>query len=346
MVMPQFPLHIELLQMAKGYWLSQCIYVVAKLGIADRLKNSPLSCTELAWATQSDPQSLHRVMRALASVGIFTETESQQYTLTPLAECLCSDVSHSIKNMVIMWGEPEFYQTWGGLLHSVKTGKSAFEERFGMNLFEYYQQNPAATEIFEQSMNNSSKLEVAAMMEAYDFSGFQTLVDVGGGYGKMIGMLLQRYPHSHGILFDEPYVIDRCLPTLKEHGIVERCEVVSGSFFESVPPGGDAYLLKYIIHNWDDEQAISILKNCRQAMPDCGKILIMEQVILENDTSSLAKMSDLNMFVVCPGGKERTEKEFKAILEQAGLELVRIVPTTEGICIIESTIASNYNSLI
>lgn len=245
-----------------------------------------------------------------------------------------------------MWGEPEFYQTWGGLLHSVKTGKSAFEERFGMNLFEYYQQNPTAAEIFEQSMNNSSELEVAAMIEAYDFSGFKTLVDVGGGYGKMIGMLLQRYPHSHGILFDEPYVIDSCLPTLKEHKIAERCEVVSGSFFESVPPGGDAYLLKYIIHNWDDEQAISILKNCRQAMPDCGKILIMEQVILENDASSLAKMSDLNMFVVCPGGKERTEKEFKAILEQADLELVRIVPTTEGICIIESTIASNYNSLI
>lgn len=341
MVMPQFPLHIELLQMIKGYWLSQCIYVAAKLGIADHLKKGSLSSIELASATQSDPESLHRVMMALASVGIFTATESQQYTLTPLAECLCSDFSHSIRNMVILLGEPEFYQTWGGLLHSVKTGKSAFEERFGMNLFEYYQQNPTAAEIFEQSMNNASALEVAAMIDAYDFSGFKTLVDVGGGYGKTLGILLQRYPHSHGILFDAPYVIDHCLPTLKEHGIVERCEVVSGSFFEFVPSGGDAYLLKYIIHDWDDERAISILKNCRQAMPAHGKLLIMERVILENHMSSFAKMSDINMLVICPGGKERTEKEFKAIIEQAGLEVTRIVSTTEEICIIESTIASN-----
>ncbi|MBW4589490.1 acetylserotonin O-methyltransferase [Aetokthonos hydrillicola Thurmond2011] len=339
--MSQLPLHIELLHMSKGYLLSQCVYVAAKLGIADHLKKSPLSCIELASATQSDPQSLQRLMNALTSLGIFTATESQQYTLTPLAECLCSDVPHSVRNIVIMWGEPEFYQTWGGLLHTIKTGKPAFEERFGMNLFEYYQQNPTAAEIFERSMNNSAELEVAAMIDAYDFSGFQTLVDVGGGYGKMIAILLQRYPHSHGILFDEAHVIDRCLPILKEHGIIERCKVIGGSFFDFVPPSGDAYLLKYIIHDWDDERAIAILKNCRQAMPAHGKILIIEKVILENSPSPLARMFDINMLVMCPGGKERTEEEFKAILEQAGLEIARIVPTIEEICIIEATIASN-----
>lgn len=331
----QPPLHSQLLTMASGYWLSQCIYVAAKLGIADYLKEKPLSCADLAEATQSDSSCLYRLLRALASAGIFMETEPQHFALTPLAEYLRSDVNRSMRATVIMLGEKEHYQAWGDLLHSIQTGEPAFEHCFGMGVFEYFQHHPAAAEIFAQSMNSFSSFDVAAVSAVYDFSEFQTLVDVGGGYGEMLATLLQQYPHSQGILFDEKYVIDHCQPTLKRHNIAHRCQAVSGNFFDEVPSGGDAYLLKHIIHDWDDQRAITILRNCCRAMPNHSKILVMEMVVPSGNTPSLSKMMDLNMLVMTPGGKERTEAEFYSIFEQAGLQLTRIIETAEQIKIIE-----------
>ncbi|MBD2188994.1 methyltransferase [Pseudanabaena sp. FACHB-723] len=324
-----------MMQMISGYWVSQCIYVAAKLAIADHLTKSPQTYQSLATATHSNPSALYRVLRALASVGIFTETESGNFAMTPLAEFLRSDSPQSMQPTAIMMGEPEHYQAWGDLLHSVKTGEPAFDHRFGKGVFEYFGTNPEAAQIFERSMNNFSEIELRAIAPVYDFSDFKVLIDVGGGYGELLAEILQQHPDSKGILFDEKYVIENAAATLAKHGIADRCECVSGSFFDSIPSGGDAYLLKHIVHDWDDERAIAILKTCQQAMDAHSKILVIEQVVPQGNEPSGAKMLDINMLVMCPGGKERTESEFKYIFEQAGLKLLRIIPTAEDIHIIE-----------
>jgi hypothetical protein len=321
--------------MVSGYWLSQSIYVAAKLGIADLLQHGPQSCQELANQTDSNVSALYRLLRALASVGVFRETETQVFTLTPLAEHLCSDHPLSVKATAIMLGETPHYQAWGQALYSVKTGKPAFDHHFGMGVFEYFKSHPEDAEIFEQSMNSFSLSEEKAILSVYDFSDLKTLVDVGGGYGEMLGTFLQQYPDHLGILFDEEYVITHCQPTLEKHGIVNRCQAVSGNFFESIPPGGDAYLLKHIIHDWDDERAIKILKNCCNVLDNHSKVLVMEMVVPDGNVPSSSKMLDLNMLVMCPGGKERTKEEFEDLFTKAGLKLNRIIPTQEDICIIE-----------
>ncbi len=335
MTNPQRPLHLQLTQMIAGYWLSQAIYIAAKLGLAEILSDRAQSCQALANLTDSNPSALYRLMRALASAGIFQETEPQQFILTPLAEYLRSDHPHSVKATAIMLGETPHYQPWGKALYSVKTGKPAFDHLYGMGIFEYFQSHSEEAAIFEQSMNSFSLSEVKAILSVYDFSALKTLVDVGGGYGEMLGILLQQYPSHQGILFDEEYVISHCQPTLDRHGIANRCQTVSGSFFESIPSGGEGYLLKHIIHDWDDQRAITILKNCCAVLKPNDKVLVMEMVIPAGNDPSAAKMLDLNMLVMCPGGKERTKAEFQALFEEAGLTLTQIVPTEEDICIIE-----------
>ncbi len=332
---PELTLHTQLMQMISGYWIAQSISAVAKLGIADLLKENPKSCDELATITNSNSSALYRLMRGLAGVGIFSENAEQQFSLTPLAEYLCTDHPQSLKATSIMLGESPHYQPWGKLLYSIKTGKPAFDDYFDMPVFEYFKSHPEDAEIFEQAMNSFSYSEEAAIMTSYDFSPFKILVDVGGGYGEMLGTLLQKYPDNKGILFDEKYVIDHCDSTLEKHGITNRCQKVSGSFFAEIPTGGDAYLLKHIIHDWDDQRSIKILKNCRKVLPDHGKILVMEMVVPHGNKPSAAKMLDLNMLVMCPGGKERTEEEFKTLFAQSGLKLTKIVRTSEDICIIE-----------
>ncbi len=331
------PPHVQLIQMVSGYWLSQSIYVVSKLGIADLLQNNPQTCEKLASLTNTDTIALYRVMRALASVGIFSEIDSQCFSLTSLGEYLCENHPQSVKATAIMLGEAPHYQAWGNLLHSVKTGKPAFDEVFGMGVFEYFKSHPEDGAIFENSMSSFSFTEEKAILSAYDFSDFTTIVDVGGGYGEMLGSILEKYPHCQGILFDEEYVINHCQETLKKHNILNRCQAVSGSFFEKIPSGGDAYLLKHIIHDWGDQNAIAILKNCRDVLPDNGKILVMEMIVQSTDTPSSAKMLDLNMLVMCQGGKERTKTEFEQLFSLAGLTLHRIVTTLEEICILEAT---------
>ncbi|BAQ64711.1 methyltransferase [Geminocystis sp. NIES-3709] len=331
----QIPPHIQLMQMISGYWISQSIYVVSKLNIADLLRNKPLSCQELANLTNTNPSGLYRLMRSLASVGIFSEIDSQHFTMTPLAEYLCINHPQSMKATAIMLGESPHYQPWGKMLYSVETGKPAFDEVFGMDVFEYFKSHPQDAEIFENSMNSFSFIEEKAILSYYDFSPFNTIVDVGGGYGEMLGSILEKYPSSKGILFDEEYVISNCQPTLKKHGISNRCQAISGSFFDSIPSGGDVYMLKHIIHDWDDERAIKILKNCQDAMTHNSKILVMEMIVNDRNLPSSAKMLDLNMLVMCPGGKERTKEEFEQLFSQAGLILDHIIFTNEDICILE-----------
>ena len=327
------PPQLAILQMASGYWVSQSIYVAAKLGIADLLKDSPKSCDDLATATGTNAPSLYRLLRALASLGVFAETELNQFTLTPLAACLQSDVPNSFRAFVILLGE-EHYRAWGDLLHGVQTGGSPFENVYGMNLFDYLAQNPSA-KIFDESMTNASAIESATIAASYDFSSIQTLVDIAGGEGLLIASILKSNPTLKGVLFDRPHVIERAKRFLEAEGVLERCQLAAGSFFESVPEGGDAYILKHIILDWDDERAIAILKQCHKVMPANGKILVAEQVIPPGNEPFMGKLLDLTMLVITPGGRERTEAEYRALFEKAGFKLTRIVPTQDEISIIE-----------
>ncbi|MFZ9736913.1 MAG: methyltransferase [Prochlorotrichaceae cyanobacterium] len=333
------PPHVQLLQMLSGYWVSQCLSVVAKLGVADHLASGAQSCEILAQLTDTHEPSLYRVLRALASVGIFTETQPRTFALTPLSEYLRGDVPLSQRSTAIMLGEKEHYESWSELLYSVQTGQQAFKKRFGVEVFDYFAQHPEAAKVFEQSMNDFSRPETAAILDAYDFSGFKTIVDVGGGYGEMLATILQHTPQAQGILFDEAYVIQDCLPTLASHGVADRCQAVEGSFFEFVPPGGDAYLLKHILHDWDDESCLKILSHCRTNLAPNGKLLVCEAVIPPGDQPSGAKFLDINMLVMCHGGKERTQEEFETLFSQAGFTLSRIVSTREDICVVEGVIA-------
>ena len=328
------PPQLAVLQMATGYWVSQSIYVAAKLGIADLLKDSPKSCDELATATGTNAPSLYRLLRALASLGVFAETQPNHFTLTPLAACLQSDVPGSVRAFVIMLGE-EHYQAWGELLHGVQTGGSSFEHIYGMNLFDYLAQNPESAKIFDESMTNASVIESATIAASYDFSSIQTLVDIAGGEGLLIASILKSNPTLKGVLFEQPHVIERAKRFLETEGLLERCQQAAGNFFESVAAGGDAYILKHIIHDWDDERAIAILKQCHKVMADNGKVLVAEQVIPPGNQPFMGKLIDLNMLVMTSGGRERTEAEYRALFEKAGFKLTRIVPTQDDVSIIE-----------
>ncbi|MGE5655628.1 MAG: methyltransferase [Actinomycetota bacterium] len=326
-----------LLQMTTGYWLTQSIYVAAKLGIADLLKEHPKTAAELAIATNTHTDSLYRLLRALASLGIFAETEPGWFSLTPIAECLQTDVPHSLRHWAILCGQHN-YQAWGHLLHSVQTGQPGFNHQFGIDLWTYFSQNPDASATFDAAMLNLSRDLSQAIISAYDFSGFSKLVDVGGGRGGLLFPILQAYPHLQGILFDQPAVIEGVQqnPTPMAAGFSDRLSLIGGNFFESVPTGGDAYLLKHIIHDWGDADCAKILTNCRTVMADKSRLLLVEAVIAPGNEPSLGKLLDLEMLAIVAGGRERTQAEYQALLASTNFELVRIVPTQSAVSILEA----------
>ena len=330
----EMPALSAILPMLSGFWISQSISVAAKLGIADLLKESAHNCEELARSTNTNPRALYRLMRGLASVGIFAEQEQGFFTLTPLAACLQSDVPGSIRSLAIHAGK-EPYQAWGQLLYSIQTGNSAFEHLYQMNLFEYHALNPESGKLFDSAMTSFSATEGAAIAASYDFSSIHTLVDVGGGQGSLIGSILKANPTMQGVLFDRASVIEGAKPLIQAEAITERCQLVAGDFFESVPSGSDAYMLKKILHDWDDERAIAILKNCHSAMIENGKLLVIEQVIPPGNEPFYGKLEDLNMLVMCPGGCERTKAEYRVLFEAAGFQLTQIVPTSSDLSVIE-----------
>jgi hypothetical protein len=328
-------LQTTMLQMVTGYWVAQSIYAAAKLGIADHLSDRAQSTEVLAQLTETDPRSLYRLLRALSSIGVFVETEPGWFALTPLATYLQSNQPGSIRDAAIMLGDPEHYASWGNLLHSLRTGESAFENLYGMNVFQHYAQNPQAAAVFDRAMTSFSSAENAGVVTQYDFSSIHTLVDVAGGHGSLLAAILQANPHLNGILFDQPAVVAGAAPLLQSYGVSDRCQVVGGSFFESVPSGADAYLLKHILHDWDDDRSIEILKQCRCAMAGQGRVLVVEQVIPPGNEPFMGKLLDMNMLVMCPGGQERTAAEYEALFEAAGFKLSRIVPTSTMVSIVE-----------
>lgn len=335
------PPPVQLFEIATGFMKSQAIYVAAKLGIADLLKDGVKNVEELARITGVHSHSLYRLLRALASIGIFTENENGYFELTPMASALRNDVPMSLRPYLMLLGDKSWWHSWGNLLHSVKTGEAAFDRLFGKGYTEYLEKHPDLAQIFNETMSSVSQAHNPAIVASYDFSGFQKIVDVGGGHGSLITTILQANPFSTGVLFDLPHVInsiDRI-----DANISDRCEIVGGDFFEQVPAGGDLYILKQIIHDWDDETSLKILKNCHQAMSKNGRIIGIDAIIEPGNTPSVTKFFDLHMLVTAPGGKERTEAEFRSLFEKAGFEVSRIIPTPATFFIIEGYRTKNSN---
>lgn len=328
-----------LMQMLNSHYLTQGIYVAAKLGIADLLKDGAKTIDDLAKYVEVDAQSLYRLLRALASHGIFAEIDNYYFELTPLAKCLQTDTPDSMRSVALLEGEDWLWQSWGNMFNAVKTGISGFEHKFGMKVGDYFAQNSEVSKNFKQGLNKYSAIINNAVLEAYNFSSFSYLVDVGGGYKTLLPTVLKAHPAITGVLFDLPSAVERFKEehNLQLKELVGRYQILSGDFFESVPSGGNAYILKQMIHNWGDDRAIEILQNCHQAMPENGKLLVIDPVVYSNSEPSFATFLDLQMLVTNSGTCIRTTDEFEKLFTKAGFRLTNIIPTKSPCSIIEGS---------
>ena len=326
---------MSLLNLTAGKWVSQAIAVVTNLGIADLLKDGSRTAGDIARATKASEDGVYRLLRALGGVGLFAETGNRRFRLTPLGRLLRKDSPQAIGGYARFVGHESTWRPWGDLEHSVRTGEPAFDHVFGMPVFEYFAKMPAAAGVFDAAMTSVSTLESKAVVAAYDFSGINTLVDVAGGHGLMITTILKANKRIRGILFDLPHVITGATSRLQSAGVASRCQLVSGDFFSSVPGGGDAYVMKHIIHDWDDDRATQILRNCHRAMEPGGKVLIVDAVIPPGNREHFGKLLDLEMLVLTPRGRERTRVEFQELLTRSGFRLRRVVPTETHLSVVE-----------
>jgi hypothetical protein len=324
------------MRLVSGFQVSQAISVAAELGIADLLGHGPRDADQLAATTGSHPRSLYRLLRALAGAGVFREDADGRFALTPLGDCLRSDATGSVAPLAVFFGQPEYWQAWGDLRHSVQTGEYAFRHVHGMSPWEYRERHPEAGAVFDQAMTGRSRAEVDAALAAYDFGRFGTVVDVGGGQGAFLAALLARHQGTRGVLFDQAHVVARAQPLLEAAQVADRCRVEAGSFFESIPQEGDAYVLKHVLNDWDDEEALAILRMCRRVIGVGEPLLVIEWVIGQGHGGAAAKLLDLAM-LVSPGGRLRTRDEWAALFAATGFRLANIYPTRAGEHVIEAT---------
>ena len=329
------PPAVFLTELAFGMKMTQALYVVAKLGIADLLASGPQNVSQLAVATETSERSLYRVLRSLAAVDIFRETDPKVFELTAYADALRSDAPNSFRNGAIFMGEEWVWKVMGQMLYSVQTGNAAWAHVQGSDVFDYMADNPGHFEIFNRAMTDMSVSAAPAIVDAYDFSPFKTIVDIAGGHGYMLAQVLKANPALRGVLFDVEPVIAGVGAILEKEGVTDRVEKVAGDFFESIPSGADAYMMKHIIHDWNDELSIKILRNIAAAMSAQAKLLIVEMVVPEGNEPHFSKVMDLGMLVL-PGGVERTRQEYYTLLADAGLRLVRIIPTQTSLSILEA----------
>lgn len=326
---------MAMMQLITGFWISRAICVFAQLGLADQIKDGAPSAVELAAITNTHAPSLQRLLRALATIGVLNEIGEGNFGLTPLSKTLRTDVPGSLCSTAALELGGENYAAWGDLFHSIKTGEVAFDHVFGMNLWESLERNPEDARIFNDSMSRATAETNEAILASYDFSAVKRIVEVGGGHGALIISILTEYPEMNGILFDRPSVIEGAISRIDDAGFTDRCEAVAGDFFIGLPSGADAYILKWIIHDWNDERAHTILKNCRNAIRNDGKLILVETVIPPGNEPHFGKFLDLNMMVMT-GGLERTEEEFRRLLDASSFRLVRVVPTNSPISIVEA----------
>lgn len=324
-----------LTELMMGSLACQSLYVAAKLGVADLLKDGPKAVEVIAKAAEVDANSLYRVLRALASFGVFEEEADRVFRLNAVAAPLCSNAVGSLRNSAIFMGEDWHWKVWGKTLYSVRTGKPAWREVHGQDVFPYLASNQKAARIFDDAMTSYSTVAAAAVIEAYDFSSIETLVDVAGGHGRLLSEILKSQPEMRGVLFDQPHVLAGAKDKLETVGVAKRCELVGGDFFKSVPANADGYILKHIIHDWDDEEATRILHNIRSVMRDDARVLLIESVIAEGNQRDFGKLLDIEM-LVSPGGRERTAVEYGQLLAGAGLRLTRIISTKSPYSVIEA----------
>jgi hypothetical protein len=325
-----------LLGLINGFQVAQAIHVAAVLGIADFVRDRSCSVEDIAAAVGANEGALYRLLRALGAVGVVHEEDGRHFSLTDMGACLRSDAPESVAPWAVFIGQASYRAAWGALLHSVRTGENAFRHVYGEDVWSYRARNPDVSAAFDSAMTALSRSVTVAVLSAYDFSPFTTIVDVGGGRGALLAAILAQHPQARGVLFDQPHVVAGAAEVLDASGVAGRCDTVGGSFFDSVPGGADAYLLKYIIHDWEDEPASAILQTCRRAMRADSRLLVIERVIGPPNEGAPAKFSDLNM-LVSPGGLERTGEEFASLLEAAGLRLTQVKPTIAGVSILEAT---------
>jgi hypothetical protein len=321
-----------------GYRVTQLLYVAVQLGIADRLADGPQAVQELAATVGTQADALYRALRALASLGVFREVAPQRFALTPLADLLRADHPHSLCATVLFQGA-EPYRAWGDLLYSLRTGAPAFEHVYGMPHFDYLAQHAEANAVFNRTMSENTARSVTAVVSAYAFPPTGVVVDVGGGHGAFLAAVLQAHPGLHGVLFDRPDVVEGAAPTLEAAGVAARCTRVGGDFFAPPLPTGDLYLLRQVIHDWDDARSIAILRHCALAMAREGKVLVIESLIPPGNMPSLVKFLDLQMLVML-GGRQRTEEEYRQVYAAAGLRLMHVIPTASPFSIVEGALGA------
>ncbi len=336
---PQIDPVQQLMQFGSGYMIAAALYPIVKLGIPDILQNGSATTAQLAAKTNTNEDFLYRVMRALASVGIFAEHERRTFALNDMSEKLCAKAPGSVRDMVLWMSNPFHLQVWSDIEYALRTGKNATEHMYGKPCFEVFAPGEELTVEFNNAMTNISAGTIPAVLDAYSFSGIRTLVDVGCGHGKLLCEILAEYPQMKGILFDMESVVCGTKDNVAKQCVGDRTTSVSGSFFESVPKGGDAYIMQHIIHDWDDEKSLTILKNVRKALEGVvdGKLIILDAVISATPGPDFKKMLDLEMMLM-PGGRERTEAEFRELLGRAGFKLTRIVPTNSMVAVIEAVV--------
>lgn len=326
---------ILMTQLLFGKQLTYCLSGVARLGVADHMKATPMAVEEIAAKTGAHAPSLYRVMRALAGVGVFREEPGRRFALTPAGELLKSDAPGSLRPFAMMFGDQWTTRAYEHFADCLRTGQDGVSQAYGKHVFDLLAERPEQLATFQAAMTSGSTMAGKAITAAYDFSGIERLADVGGGHGALLAAILQRYPDMQGVLFDREEIVAG-VPKDRLAGCEGRIEIESGSFFERVPDGCDAYIMKHIIHDWGDEQCRTILELMRAKLPKDGKVLVCDMVVSGDPGPTPAKLLDIEMLVMTVGGKERTEAEFAELFASAGLRLNRIVPTERPICVVEA----------
>ena len=330
-----FPGSVVLYEQFQSFWLLQPLYIAAELNIAGHLKEKPLSVTELAEKTNSDPEALYRVLRALASSGIFKETDGKQFKLNSRAKALLEGEG-SMRNMIIHHLGRVNWSACGNLLHTVKTGENAFTGLFGMDIYPYLQQNHDELQRFGKSMSDISALSLHPVLSRYDFSKCKTIADIGGGEGFLLAKILEKYTGLKGVLFDLPENSAKAEEFIRSSGLSRRISFVSGSFLEPFNLEADLYLMKNVLHNWDDGHCSLVLGNLRKTMTKGARLLILEMVVPGPDIASWSKLVDIQMLATMPGGRERTRQEFETLLQKSGFRLKRVIPTIAPLSVLET----------
>jgi hypothetical protein len=328
----------ELIRLVNGYRVSQAIHVAARLRLADQFGGGPRPVEALAEATGCDPAALRRLLHALATLGVFEELPDGRFAGTALSDELRSDAASGVAEWAAFIGRPYIWSAWANLEHSVRTGDNAFGFTHGTTVWQYRSEHPDEGAVFDAAMAEISRRVADSILSAYDFTDRSTVCDVAGGTGTMLAELLRRYPDTRGILFDQPQVVAAAPAVWAAAGVADRCAVVGGDIFAAIPPGADAYLMKSILHDWPDDQAVAIVRTCRAAMRPGSVLLLLERVLTgppHNAMSTVIAFTDLNM-LVGPGGRERTADEYAALLAAGGLTLTRVVPTTSEVSIVEA----------